>query len=132
MSNKRSELASILRRLADYVDNHWDDELAPIFEQATALGQATGQQKRHRGQPPKGIDSERMKEIEEELHRLRSREDGERLLQNEAPNRPALESLARFFQLPVQKDDTIERLRAKIIENTIGSRLRSKAIQGEL
>jgi hypothetical protein len=84
----------------------------------------------HRGQPSKIVDSQAMREIAEKLHVLRSREDGERLLQDETPNRPALEALARFFQLPVQKDDTIERLRAKIIENTIGSRLRSEAIQG--
>jgi len=71
-----------------------------------------------------------VREIAAKLQTLRPREAGERLLQDEAPNRPALEALARFLQLPVQRDDTIERLRAKIIENTIGSRLRSEAIQG--
>ena len=29
MGNKRSELANILRRLADYVDAHPDENLAP-------------------------------------------------------------------------------------------------------
>ena len=45
-------------------------------------------------------------------------------------NRDALESMARYLNLPVQRDDTVERLRAKIVENLIGARLRSDAIQG--
>ena len=130
MENKRSELANILRRLADYIDRHPDQELAPIFGQAAAFMQTAGQQKKRHGQSPRKSGSQNMREIEAKLQMLRSREDGERLLQDEVLNRRALEGLARFLQLPVQRDDTIERLRAKIIENTVGSRLRSEAIQG--
>lgn len=130
MTNRRSELANILRGLADYIDRHPDHELAPIFEQAATLIQTVGNQKKHQGHSLEQFGSHDVIEIADKLQTLRSREAGERWLQDEAPNRRMLEALARFLRLPVQRDDTVERLRAKIIENTIGSRLRSEAIQG--
>jgi len=94
------------------------------------LMQATDYQKKQHSQLPTKFGQQEVKEIAARLQTLRTREAGEVLLKDEALNRRSLEALARFLQLPVQRDDTIERLRAKIIENTIGSRLRSEAIQG--
>jgi hypothetical protein len=130
MTNKRTELANILRRLADYVDRHPDEELAPIFEQAAALMQTAGSQKKSHFDSSAKLHQEDMRELATKLQQLSSREAGESFLKDEISNRQGLEQLARFLQLPVQRDDTVERLRAKIVENTIGSRLRSSAIQG--
>lgn len=127
MSSKRSELADILRALADYIDNHPDENLMPLFERAATLTQSRGSEKRPTNS--KWIFDARA--IAAQLQVLKSREDGESLLREKIPNKRGLEEFARFLQLPVQRDDTTERLRAKIIENTIGSRLRSEAIQGK-
>lgn len=127
MASKRSELANILRRLADYVDNHPDEDLAPIFKQAATLMQSSERQKRS---PPPRLPPKDVEAIVAQLQTLQSRDAGDALLRNMAQNRGSLESIARFLQLPIQRDDTVERLRAKIVENTIGSRLRSNAIQG--
>jgi hypothetical protein len=131
MTNKRSELANILRRLADYIDRHPDENLAPIFEQAAKLMPTAGSRKRNDARSHGKISPTEAEQISTELRALPAREIGDAFLQRELPNRRALETLARFLQLPVQRDDTVERLRAKIIENTIGSRLRSDAIQGK-
>ena len=131
MTNKRSQLANILRRLADYIDRHPDEELAPIFEQAAKLMQSAGADKKSGIRSRGKFSPWQVGEIVDKLRALPSREIGDAFLQRELPNRRALEMLARFLQLPVQRDDTVERLRAKIIENTIGSRLRSDAIQGK-
>ena len=128
MSTKRSELANILRRLADYIDNHPDEELAPIFKQAAALMQSTDRQK---NEPRPKMMPPNVRAIAAQLQTLQTRDDGDALLREKVPNRSALEAIARFLQLPVQRDDTVDRLRAKIVENTIGSRLRSDAIQGK-
>jgi hypothetical protein len=127
MPTKRSELANILRRLADYVDNHPDEHLAPIFKQAATLMQSSQRPKK----PPEKAKSTDLRAIANELQALRSREAGEAMLRDRVANRYGLEAIARFLQLPVQRDDSIDRLRAKIVENTIGSRLRSDAIQGK-
>jgi hypothetical protein len=129
--NKRSELANILRQLADYIDRRSDDELAPLFNQAAGLMQAARPQKKYKANSKTKVSAQEVAEIARQLRMLPSRELGEALLQDKITNRNALETLARFLQLPVQRDDTVDRLRAKIVENTIGSRLRSDAIQGK-
>lgn len=127
MQSKRSELASILRRLADYVDKHPDEDLAPIFRQASTLMQSDSRPKRSPRQKSPPLD---VPGIAAQLQTLQSRDAGDALLLEKAPVKRGLEAIARFLQLPVQRDDTADRLRAKIVENTIGSRLRSEAIQG--
>jgi hypothetical protein len=131
MTTKRSELANILRKLADYIDRHPDENLAPIFEQAAKLMPTAGSQKKNDARSQGKISPQEAEQITTELRAFSSREIGDAFLQRELPNRRALETIARFLQLPVQRDDSVERLRAKIIENTIGSRLRSDAIQGK-
>ncbi len=128
MPSKRSELANILRRLADYIDRHPDEDLAPILAQAAALTQSVTPKKKQG--PQKKTEPIDVRALAGELVVLSSREAGDSLLREKAPNRTDLETVARFLQLPVQRDDTVEKLRAKIVENTIGSRLRSNAIQG--
>jgi len=128
MPSKRSELANILRRLADYVDNHPDEDLAPIFKQAATLVQSPDRQKKS---PPPKLTPQDVEAIAAQLQTLQTRDAGDALLREKVLNRNGLENIARFLQLPVQRDDTVDRLRAKIVENTIGSRLRSDAIQGK-
>jgi lipopolysaccharide biosynthesis regulator YciM len=129
--NKRSELANILRQLADYIDRQSDDELAPLFQQASRLMHGATIRKKTEGGNKLAMGTESLHQIAQQLQELDTRNSGEVLLKEKIANRETLESLARFLQLPVQRDDTIERLRAKIVENTIGSRLRSDAIQGK-
>jgi hypothetical protein len=63
------------------------------------------------------------------LRTLPSREEGHRLI--EGLSKVDLTQLARAMNLPVTKEDNTDRLRQKIIESGIGSRLVSQAIRGE-
>ena len=128
--SKRNELATLLRRLADYIEHRRDEELIPLFEQASRLLPSTSNRKNKASLGRLTKESTYIHEISSQLKDLPSRERGEALLREKALNRDSLEALARYLHLPVQRDDTIEKLRAKIIENVIGSRLRSNAIQG--
>lgn len=65
------------------------------------------------------------------LYLMQDREEGERLLEERFASKAALEALARHADLPVQSRDTIVSLRARVVESTIGYRLRSRAIQGD-
>lgn len=64
------------------------------------------------------------------LKDLNSRSEGESLLNGSALVRKDLERLARALGLPVSKEDNTTRLREKIIEGAIGSRLASQAVRG--
>jgi len=128
--NKRNELATVLRRLADYIEHRSDEELIPLFERARNLiPTAEGRKKQSSAKSSKATGY--IHELATQLTELPTRERGNALLREKELNREALEALARHLQLPIQRDDTIERLRAKIVEHVIGSRLRSDAIQGE-
>ncbi len=126
-----NELATLLRRLADYVEHQSDLELTALMEDSAKLLAAAERQTKKRPTPYKGTSvTGDLYHVVNALQNLSSREDGENLLREKTFNRNKLETLARYLQLPVQRDDTIEKLRDKIIERTIGSRLRSNAIRG--
>lgn len=65
-----------------------------------------------------------------ELNILNDRQKGELILKAKCNNRFDYEKIASMLDIPFQKKDTIDRILEKIIEGTIGFRLRSQAIQG--
>lgn len=69
--------------------------------------------------------------LKERLYEMTSREEGMILLEQECPTRDNLASLAKLIDLPVSKRDTRDHLKAKVIDTTIGFRLRSQAIRGK-
>lgn len=127
---KRNELSNLLRRLADYIDNRSDTELLPLIHQAVNLKPDKLNRKKYQNIQKPNKESGYLSQLTRQLQELGSREAGEALLVQRELKRTDLEALARALQLPVQRDDNMERLRAKIVENLIGSRLRSDAIQG--
>lgn len=65
-----------------------------------------------------------------EFPKMKTRKEGEEYLLSRKLKRLDLEIILRKLDIPFQKKDSIEKLRDKIIEGTIGFRLRSQAIQG--
>lgn len=70
-------------------------------------------------------------EIKEKLILLTIREDGYELIERECPTRVHLEALAKIIDIPVTKRDNIEHIKKKIVENTIGYKLRSDAVRNK-
>lgn len=69
------------------------------------------------------------KDVITELEKLSSRRDGELYLQEKLVNKQDYEAVAKSLDLSFDKKDSIEMLKKKIIEGTIGFRLNSQAIQ---
>jgi len=63
------------------------------------------------------------------LRQLDALAAGMDLLEREHPSKEQLLRLCRFLDLRAEKRDTVHRLRERIVEATIGFRLRSEAIQ---
>lgn len=63
------------------------------------------------------------------LNDSQSREIAEQYLDNQNFKRADFESICKELDIPFNKKDNVEKLRDKIIEGTIGFRLRSQAIQ---
>lgn len=65
------------------------------------------------------------------LYKINNRQEGEKYLSSKCSSKAEFESVAKKLDVPFQKKDSIEKLKYKIIERTIGFRLRSQAIQGD-
>jgi hypothetical protein len=63
------------------------------------------------------------------MQRAQTREEGGHILEAASMTRAELEKVARHLNLPILTQDKIERLREKILEATVGSRLNSAAIR---
>lgn len=59
-----------------------------------------------------------------------NRSDASKFLDDNYGTKKALEQIARHLDVVVTKQDKTETLRDRIIEATVGARLRSEAIQG--
>jgi hypothetical protein len=68
-----------------------------------------------------------LKDTEEKLVKIESRDQAEELLKDF--KKADLQRIAKDLDIPIQKNEGLIRLREKIIESTVGFKLRSQAIQ---
>jgi len=69
--------------------------------------------------------------IVKNLYKVASRKAAYELLDEAKLTKAELEDLARYIDIPVSQRDNISRIKERIVENTVGHRLRSEAIQGQ-
>lgn len=64
------------------------------------------------------------------LYQINNRQEGINYLSSKCSSKLDFENIVKKLDVPFQKKDSIDKLVYKIIERTIGFRLRSEAIQG--
>lgn len=69
-------------------------------------------------------------EVKAALSALHSREEGLIYLDELGLNREKLRLLASAFDLPVPRSDTVDKIKGRLVEATIGYRISSEAIRG--
>jgi len=77
------------------------------------------------------LSESRMSRIVEELNGFSTREDGKTFLEAQLKNRKSAEQFAKYLSVACTKQDKKEDLINKIVNTTIGARLRSRAIKGK-
>jgi hypothetical protein len=132
MREDSQALANLLRRLAETVERSTPTELAALLEgdAEIALNRVKprrGSQRAH-SNGTSGPDRD-LAAIVSELRELTSRVGGLNLLDRSDLSKKDLEDLARLMDLPVLREDSSERLRQRIVEQSIGARLNSQAIR---
>lgn len=120
--------AAALRRLAVALEKMSDEELARFSEPGTEIEiKVLRRRIRDDVAPNARVD---MTETVAKLTASASRSEASKLLEDGFATRKALEQIARHLDVVVSKQDKAETLRDRIIEATVGARLRSEAIQG--
>jgi hypothetical protein len=132
----RKDLARLLQRLAQTLERSSVADVEALLAGRAALvisadmGASRLGERREAGPKKRRRSGKDLAGLGVQLRRLESREDGSRLLTRLQLNKNELEELARLMDLPVLREDDAERLREKIVEASIGSRLNSQAVRG--
>jgi uncharacterized membrane-anchored protein YjiN (DUF445 family) len=69
-------------------------------------------------------------EILKELQSCKTRDEGYEILARFLSNKKEYEIFARYLDVSILKQDNSDKIKEKIIEATVGAKLRSNAIQG--
>lgn len=132
MKSYTKAISNCLRKIADQIDKIPASSLEELsqgkfnirIELSSNKGKVNGQEQ------SKLPNINELNEIESALRKMESREQGNIYLHEKLLSKDGLIELARHLDLPVQKRDSIKLISEKIIETTIGYKLRSHAIQG--
>lgn len=128
MSTSSILAASVLRRLADVVERMSDEDLARLNEPGIEIEIKILRRRIKDELAPEALLD--LPDIVSKLIASASRADAAKFLDDGLDAKKTLERIARHLDVVVLKQDKAETLRDKIIEATVGARLRSEAIQG--
>lgn len=121
----RTETARALRKLAAFLDATTDEDFDGFIRGSLSIELV-----RRNREIPEPSSTKDEESLIATLQASASREEALDLLRAKKRSRAELAQLARHLQIHVEKHDKIDLVEEKIVENVIGARLRSGAIQG--
>src|SRR5712692_4153642 len=132
MDGKTKEvLVTLLRELARQIHSMDEAEFAELISGTANLElRAIGTRKQKRTPRHSELSDDEMLNLIETLRATRTRDEGNLLLDQRIRSKHDMLRLAKKLDVPVQKSDSADQIRARVIESTIGFRIRSAAIQG--
>jgi hypothetical protein len=130
MKNIRSDIGKLFHTLSRELQKFSDEELADISSgKAKIKIDIINNSSTSRKSIVRDIDYEKVKA---ELNSFQTREEGLEYLNFHCKTKNELTTLSKIVDIHVQKADKVDQLKEKIIESTIGFRLRSAAIQNKI
>lgn len=129
MSQTEINIITIFRRIADAIDSLSEDEIKRLSDPHYEVEvKAIRRRSKDELATPQNLIN--VEEIIQELTASATRQDAQAYLDSKYSSKKLLELIARRLDIPIIRQDKVEFLRDKIIETTVGARLRSQAIQG--
>ena len=121
-------LRDMAKKIQSLGEKEFDDLISGSVQMEINISPKVKEKGREKREP---ISEAQMSDIRHALELRNSREEGAALLKEKCSTKEELTRLAKYLDLPVQKLDKIGQISERIIEATIGYRIRSAAIQGE-
>jgi hypothetical protein len=128
MANDVDRSAEILRRVSNFLRSLTEAQIDDLIEGRVKIT-LTGHPSRAQSAKARSSSEEDVERIISELTGKSTRAEGIALLDNLGLTRASLRDIALAMKLPVPKTDTVSELKDRIVEATIGYRLRSDAIR---
>lgn len=129
MTSQKQLLSCAFRRLADAIERLSEDNFSKLSDESFNI-EVRLTRKRSKGESPPPTHDANLANVIEQLTTFPNREEAQQFLNSNFSTRKAIESIARRLDIPISKQDKVETLRDKVIEATVGARVRSQAIQG--
>jgi hypothetical protein len=123
---------ALLRDLCRQLQSLSDDQIAQVLDGHARLEVRVKARKKLQTSKRAQLTHEELLDLAATLRSCQTREEGNSFLDQKISSKEDTTRLARVLDVPVQKTDTMEQIRARIIESTIGFRIRSAAVQGVL
>lgn len=127
---KASRQGQILRVVAEFLEALSDAEIEALLDGRRRL-QTSEVPEMHARVPRSARRTIDHAVILASLREARTRQEAALALEVEGVSKVTLESIARHLDLPVLRSDSVERLRQRIVEGTVGFQINSDAIQGK-
>jgi hypothetical protein len=124
-SRSRTESVLALRKLVAFLDEVTDEEFDGLIRGSLCIELVP-----RRRSAPENPATDVEDALVAALRASTSRQGAHDLLQSEKRSKAELVRIARQLQIHVEKHDKLEEVEDKIVENVIGTRLRTEAIQG--
>ncbi|RXF73480.1 hypothetical protein [Hansschlegelia zhihuaiae] len=146
MANRSQKLTQLIKQVAelmesgsiddvDSVNQHLKNVLKENRKSLKGPGVQGGMQARmdleQSHKTTERLTSEHLDQIIERFRAYETRDDLKLYINKTVERKAELESIARRLRLPMTKSDDVEVLVEKIIDATIGYKLRSRAIRGD-
>lgn len=129
MTTLKTTLGVVWRRVTAALEQLSEDELAKLLDDSYAI-EIRLTRKRSKDESYQSAAGLDIPVIISSLEAFPSREEAQGYLEANFGSRRFLEAIARCLDIPIMKQDKVETLRDKIIEVTVGARIRSQTIQG--
>lgn len=129
MSQAEIKILVVFRRLTEALDALSEDELKKLSDPQYVV-EVKAIRRRTRDEPGLLPPDTTAEDAIAQITSLPSRQDAQALLDSKFSSKKALELIARKLDIPIIRQDKVEDLRDKIVEATVGARIRSQAIQG--
>ena len=128
--NYRERFATLLMDVAKQVRQLTDEEFSAILSSRGRLKLVVEQDDKPRKSRKKTVAETDLRALADRLAKLDSREAGLDALNETISTKTDVLRLARLLDVHPQKGDTAKHIKEKLVEATVGFRLRSAAVRG--
>lgn len=129
MTNSKRQFSLAMSRILDAIEALSEEEFTKLADSVYSV-EIRITRKRNKEEPVPLVSEEDLQSLIAKITGMPNREEAQQFLDINFSARKSIEPIARRLDIPIMKQDKIEILRDKIIEATVGARIRSEAIQG--
>lgn len=127
-------LDQLIKALRDLSDEDFDRLMTGDLEASITFVRPASRAKgrRRAAAPAMAVASdEALEVVHARLAAAGSREEGQRIVEEAFADKERLFAFAKWLDLPVQRNDAAQRIRDKVVTQTVGRRLSGRAVRGD-